>query len=468
MTLDRLTGQDLTHLVADEFGWPGHIGAIGILDGTGLTDDYGTLRADDIRADVARRLHLLPRFRQIIQFPRWGLGGPLWVDAPTVDLAYHVQLLALPDRAGEDQLLSAVEAVRRRPFDEARPRWELWLLPGLSDGRVGVFIKLHHAVADGAAGVALLGLLLSPESATDPSQRPRWLPAGAPATADLLRDNVWRLARRLGEAVSALAHPVRTVARVREVWPAIREVLGGESRSPRTSLNRPIGRGRRMALVRHSLADTKDVAHTAGATVNDVALAAVAGGLREVLVARGEPVDGLVLRIAVPVSLHRRPRAAHGNLDAPMAVPVPVGERDAAVRLRIIAADSVLRRARTRPQVFAGLLSSRPAQRLILRFMRRQRLVNAYVANVPGPTEPLRLVGATLLELFALVPITANVTLGVGVISYAGQLNLTIVADQTSWPDLPVFLGGLQRAWSQLTDHAPHVATSNASRVTKP
>jgi diacylglycerol O-acyltransferase / wax synthase len=209
-----------------------------------------------------------------------------------------------------------------------------------------------------------------------------------------------------------------------------------------------------MVLVRHSLADTKDVAHTAGATVNDVVLAAVAGGLRDVLVARGEPVDDLVLRISVPVSLHRRPRTANGNLDAPMIVPVPVGESDAARRLRRIAADSALRRARVRPPVFTGLLGARPAQRLILRLMRRQRLVNAYVANVVGPTEPLRLMGARLLEIFALVPITANVTLGVGVISYAGQLNLTVVADQASWPDLTVFVDGLERAWSQLTDRA--------------
>ena len=105
---------------------------------------------------------------------------------------------------------------------------------------------------------------------------------------------------------------------------------------------------------------------------------------------------------------------------------------------------------------------------MILRLMRRQRLVNAYVANVAGPTEPLRLAGARLHEMFAVVPITANVTLGVGVISYAGQLNLTIVADRTSWPDLPVFLHGLDRAWSQLTHRDTQVATNNASRVTKP
>jgi WS/DGAT/MGAT family acyltransferase len=233
------------------------------------------------------------------------------------------------------------------------------------------------------------------------------------------------------------------------MWPAVREVMT-ERRAPRTSLNRPIGVERRLALVRHSLAATKDAAHVAGATVNDVILAAVAGGLREALQARGERVDGLVLRVSVPVSLHRRPDAARGNLDGPMAVPVPVGEPDAARRLRLIAAETAARRVRARPRVFVGVLGSRRVQRVLMRYMRHQRMVNAYVANVVGPPKPLMLAGARLLEVFPMVPITANLTLGIGVLSYAGQLNLTVVADRDSWPDLPVFLEGLDRAWSQL------------------
>ena len=340
MTLDRLTGLDVTHLVADEVGWPGHIGAIAVLDGAGLIDDDGMVRVDHVRAAVARRLHLVPRFRQLIQSPRWGLGAPLWVDAPTVDLTYHVRELTLPDGASEDQLLHAVEALRRRAFDTSRPLWELWLMPGLSHARVGAFIKLHHAVADGVAGVALLGSLLAPESALGADHAQAWLPHRAPTTRDLLRDNIQRTARRLPKAASALAHPRRVVARWRAMWPAIREILGEGGAAPRTSLNRPIGPGRRMALVRRSLGDTKDIAHAAGATVNDVILAVVAGGLRDVLQARGEPVDDLVLRISVPVSLHRRTQVAHGNVDSPMAVPVPVGEPDAALRLRTISADT--------------------------------------------------------------------------------------------------------------------------------
>lgn len=458
MTVDRLTGLDITHLVADEMGWPGHIGAIAILDGVGLLDDGGEVRVDLVRAAVAERIHLSPRLRQTVVSPPPGLGGPLWVDA-VPDLTHHVRLHPLPPPAGEEQLLEAVERLRRRPFDQARPLWELWLMPGLQDQQVGLFIKLHHAVADGSAAVNLLGLLLGPAATPRAPGTTAGATAGAsmadePAltrlnAADLRRDNLRRGMHGLATTASALMHPVRTLNRARSMWPAVREVMT-ERRAPRTSLNRPIGVERRLALVRHSLAATKDAAHVAGATVNDVILAAVAGGLREALQARGERVDGLVLRVSVPVSLHRRPDAARGNLDGPMAVPVPVGEPDAARRLRLIAAETAARRVRARPRVFVGVLGSRRVQRVLMRYMRHQRMVNAYVANVVGPPKPLMLAGARLLEVFPMVPITANLTLGIGVLSYAGQLNLTVVADRDSWPDLPVFLEGLDRAWSQL------------------
>lgn len=69
-----------------------------------------------------------------------------------------------------------------------------------------------------------------------------------------------------------------------------------------------------------------------------------------------------------------------------------------------------------------------------------------YLANVPGPPVPLYLAGARILEMFPVVPLTGNVTLGVGVLSYAGQLNYTVVADPDAVPDVPVFLSGLRRA----------------------
>lgn len=220
---------------------------------------------------------------------------------------------------------------------------------------------------------------------------------------------------------------------------------------PRTSLNRPIGTDRRLAVVRSRLEVAKQIAHAHQATVNDVVLAAVAGGLRQLLAGRGEDLEGLVLRVMVPISLHHeRPGQASGNQDAMMMVPLPLGEPDPVRRLALIAAETAARKRTAHPQVTSGLFGFVAVQRATYRFQVHQRFVNLSVTNVPGPPVPLYVAGARLLELFPMVPIMGNITLDVGVLSYAGQLNLTAMADQATCPDLEVFAQGVRGALDDL------------------
>ena len=85
---------------------------------------------------------------------------------------------------------------------------------------------------------------------------------------------------------------------------------------------------------------------------------------------------------------------------------------------------------------------------------RLRQVVYVHVANVPGPASPLYLAGACLTEAFAVVPLSGNVTVGIGVVSYAGQLNISVIADRDNCPDLPVFISGLDRSLSGLTGAA--------------
>jgi WS/DGAT C-terminal domain len=175
-------------------------------------------------------------------------------------------------------------------------------------------------------------------------------------------------------------------------------------------------------------------------------LTAVAGGYRTLLESRGERVSGLILRAFVPISLHQeQPGQARGNVDAGMVVPLPIGEADEVRRLERIAADSAERKKKRRPPA-GSMFRSVFLQRAFLRLMPRQRFMNAYVANVPGPPAPLYFAGSLVLELFPLVPITANVSIGVGALSYAGQFNITVVADRDLCPDLEVFVDGAKRS----------------------
>jgi hypothetical protein len=143
-----------------------------------------------------------------------------------------------------------------------------------------------------------------------------------------------------------------------------------------------------------------------------------------------------------------------------MMVPLPVGEPDAVRRLDLIAAETAARKHKARPDVGTGIFRFVAGQRLWYRSFPRQRSVNLVVTNVAGPPVPVYLAGARLLELFPMVSVMGNLTLVIAVLSYAGQLNLTVVADRAHCPDLDVFVHGVRAAFAALAqpDLVPQVA----------
>jgi diacylglycerol O-acyltransferase / wax synthase len=437
-SIDRLTALDQLMLRAST-AWPQDIGALAVLDGTNLLEPTGRFRIEAVREAIASRLQLVPRFRQVVYVPRPGLGGPLWVDAPFFELSDHLGVLPLPAGSGEADLLVAIERLRRQPLDPARPLWELWFLTGLPHRQVALFVRLHHAIADGMAAITIVAALLDPAPAAPAAPAPPWTPTAQPSARRLLADNLLRLA----SALSVLARPRTTMQRLRAAWPAIRELLA-ETPAPETSLDRMVGPGRTLALIRTTLDQVKQVAHTHQATVNDVLLAATAGGLRALLCSRGEPVQDATVRIYVPVSLRRHARGPQqGNLIAQMAVPLPLGGSEPGRRLHQIAAETAKRKARTRTSL-GTLFGGRITRRLLLKAVMRQR-VNVTSASIPGPQAPMYLAGARLLEVFPVLPLIANEPLGVGALSYAGAFTIGVVADRDAFPDLEVFAAGARK-----------------------
>jgi diacylglycerol O-acyltransferase / wax synthase len=199
----------------------------------------------------------------------------------------------------------------------------------------------------------------------------------------------------------------------------------------------------------------KGIAHAHHGTVNDVLAAAVAGGLRALLASRGEPVDGLVLRAfvpGVPAPRATRPgkgkpgwgddRVAAHRRGRPRSPTGPDRRRDRAAEKK------------NRPAA-GTLFRTAVIQRAFLRYAGRQRFMNVYIANVPGPPVPLYLAGALLAEVFPAVPIMGNVPLGIGALSYAGQFNITVVADRDGCPDAEVFTAALRASLDNLIQAAP-------------
>jgi diacylglycerol O-acyltransferase / wax synthase len=449
--LERLGPQDLMMLWPDDFGWPEVIGALAILDGTGLLDPDGRFRVEAVREVIGSRLPKVPRFHQLLHTPRWGLGRPLWVDARCFDLTEHVRVLPFSAPPDEARLLRAVEDVRAVPLSRSRPLWEMWFLPGLTGDRVAMYIKVHHTIADGQAGVALLGTFLDPSADAPPTAAGPWTPAPMPSSRDLFEDNLRRRVEAAEGTLSKLRRPATTLHQARERWPAVRENYLKE-RAPRTSFNIPIGRHRRLAVIRSNLDAAKQIARSHDAKLNDVLMAATAGGLRELLRSRGERVEDLVLRAFVPVSLHQEePGRARGNRGGLMFVPLPVGEPDPVRRLRLIT------EASTRHKKYVvgapeGILGRNQAlQRATTRSLARQRWANVYIANIFGPRMPLYLAGARITEIFPVVPLIGNFTLAVAALSYAEQLNITVVADANACPDVAIFAQGLRDSLQALS-----------------
>jgi WS/DGAT/MGAT family acyltransferase len=447
--LDRLTASD-RFLMWDDYGWSSDIGALAVVDGAPLLDADGHLRIDAVWQHVEPRLHLVPRFRQVLYRPGLGLGWPLWIDAPDFDLAHHIRTRPLPHHCDEEQLFAVAEELVQRPFDPTKPLWELWLLPGLSDRRVAVVLKAHHVVADGTAALAAFATLLDITPESPAASAPAWIPRRRPSTGELLCDNLHRRRAELHRGLSGFTHPARTLRHARTTLPAWREVLTDKP-APRTSLNHPVSGRRRLAVIRSRLDPAIDAAHTNDAKVNDVVLAAVAGGLRALLAHRRELTDGLTQRAMVTiVEQHEPSENTHGNKPGWIMVPLPLDEPDPIRRVRTIAAETAVRKRRARPEAGSGIFRFMAAQRLWYRFFPRQRSVNIVVSNVAGPPVPLYLAGAQLFELFPLMPTMGNLTLVVAAVSYNGQLNIGAVGDREHCPDLDEFADGLRASLDAL------------------
>ena len=286
-----------------------------------------------VRAAIAAKLHLVPRYRQRVRFPPLALARPIWVDDSHFHLDYHVRRTALPAPGGDEELRNLVGRVMAQKLDRSKPLWEMWLAEGLGDGRWALVSKVHHCMVDGVSGTDLLSVVFDCERRSPPAEIPptgslrrsraprassarRWR-TGAKIPYEGVR-SLWATARAPARAAGQAADIARAVTSLRTL---LRPPAG-------TSLNGPIGPHRRWAWARGRLADVKAIRTEHGGTVNDVVLAVITRGFRDLLQARGEPVEDRVVRTMVPVSV-RTPaeRGTYNNKVSAMFADLPVASR---------------------------------------------------------------------------------------------------------------------------------------------
>jgi len=420
---------------------------------------------------IESKLALVPRYRRVVRTVPLDLGRPVWVDDPHFNIEYHVRHTALPPPGGEPELRKLVGRVMSQQLDRARPLWEIWVVDGLEDGHWAMLSKVHHAMVDGVAGTDLLALIMdvSPEPRT-PTVEP-WEPSLTPTGVQLTVDALADLARSPYEQVRALRSAVRVprqaLAQAREVVQGLSAMAGLVRPTPTSSLNGPIGPHRRYAWASTRVSDIKAIRRGLGGTFNDVVLAAITTGFRELLLSREESVDRVV-RTLVPVSVRARDRSGRAVGDGTLANKVsamfaelPVGIDQAAQRLAAVSAQmdglkeskqAVAGEALTSMSGFAPPLLLAMAARLGTRIP--QRNVNTVTTNVPGPQIPLYVVGRKMLRVFPYVPLAGQVRIGVAIFSYDGEVNFGITGDEDTTADLDVLARGIEDGVRELVKTA--------------
>jgi len=422
-----VTAGDLLTLAMDMGPVPSHVGAILQFDGVPGDDPAAAERL------IGERIGAVPRLRQrLVPTPR-GCGPPIWVDDPDADPSRHVRQVACPAPGDERALLDLAARLVTAPLPRTRPLWSAAVVTGLAEGGVALVMVLHHVVADGVGGLAVLSALAdgAPQPGPLPPARP------APSHRELAVDATvrrLRAVRRLPGAVGSM-----------RTWIA---AAGGSRPDPAAacSLVRPTGRRRRYEVVRADAAPLRALAHRHGATANDAVLVAVTAALHDLLASRGEAVDPIAL--GVPVSRRRSTTSARlGNQVAPILVAAPV-TGDIPQRLeRVAATVRTGRVAATGPPPVALATAMRLAARvgLLRRYLGHQRRMHTMVSSIHGPDRQVAIGGAGLVSIVPLVSAeTGNVTVSFDVLAYAGVLTITAMADPDAVPDLPDLMAALR------------------------
>jgi diacylglycerol O-acyltransferase / wax synthase len=406
----------------------------------------------EMEALYESKLHLIPRYRQRVRTVPFELGRPVWADDPHFDLRYHVRHIALPAPGDDAAFCRLMGLITSQPLDRQRPLWETWLVEGLEGGQWALIFKVHHCMVDGIAGVGLLSVFLEVQADAGVGEAQPWAPRREPTTVLKVFD-AWGglVSDALSAATklpSSIAHPLAAVRSVFLTSEGLVHFVGSLVPTRRLSIEGPIGPHRIWAHSSTSLETVKTIRSAFGGTVNDVVLAAVAGGYRALLIERGDDADHAVVRSLVPVSTrHIDGRGVLDNRVSALLYELPVQYAHPVDRLEAVRAQ--MSELKVSHMVEAGELVTsigdlappmmvRTLSRTAIRSMRRfgQQSLNTVTTNVPGPQIPLFCLGREMSEYRPFVPISHGLRVGTAILSYNGRLFFGVTGDYETMPDV--------------------------------
>jgi diacylglycerol O-acyltransferase / wax synthase len=435
MPASRLTSLDASFLEAESATAHMHVGWAALFSPPA---EAPPPRFEELREHINSRLGRAPRYRQKLASVPFGLTDPVWVDDSDFDIDRHVR------HASGAQWSDTVDAAMSSPLVHGRPLWEVWIADGLDDGRTGLVGKVHHCMVDGLAAVELAALLLDPTPEPLESEPDSWEARQAPDGISLLLGGVVERLRKAAELgrlpVTIAQHPPRLFGLAGKGLQTVRAVSRSlEASTPNSGFNGPSSAGRHLASAQRPLADLKRIKARFETSINDVVLAVAAGGLRGFFEQQNLPP--VKLKAMVPVSVRRDGTGGGlGNQISFIYVDLPCDEPDPVRRLRGLAMAMGTRKERGEPQGADNMLSAlsyapRPIQHAITRMVASPRTFNLVVSNIPGPQQPLYMLGCEIAEVFPVVPLSDQHAVSIGMTTINDRAYFGVYADTQSLPN---------------------------------
>jgi len=470
--MKQLSGLDATFLNMETRNAPTHISSLMVYDQS--TAPEGRVSFKGILSNIESRLHLARCFRQKLVRVPFGFDHPYWIEDADFDLEFHIRHIALPKPGDWRQLCIQVARLHARPLDLEKPLWEMFVIEGLDEveglppGCFAVFTKIHHAAIDGVSGMEMHAAIhdLTCDGVPAPPEEP-WIAESEPSLVELaIRSTInnvqqpFRFARILSEAAPPAIKVFMERARELDDEDAPTEV-------PRTRFNGKVSPHRVFEASSFSLADVKQIRkRVPGATVNDVILAVVGGGLRKYLEHHLElPID--TLSAFAPISTRTADQAGTaGNQVSGMFVALHTDEADPVRRLEkvyrtttsskemteAVGARSMTDVTQTMPGALAGI-----AGRLVARtglMSRMKPIAHCVVTNVPGPQIPMYFTGAKMVGSFGLGLPMEGIGLFHCVMSYDGAITIAVTACRDQMPDPSFYAECIEASFGELREAA--------------
>jgi diacylglycerol O-acyltransferase len=441
----RLSGIDAAFLYLERKEIPLNIACVALFD--------GPIPFREFLANIDSKLDQIPRYRQIAVPPSFNLGYPTWEWDPNFDINHHIFRVRLEAPGGEAELEALAGRLLSQVLDRNKPLWEIHVVEGLGDGRGALIVRIHHALADGVAGAALLRVMLdaSPDS---------FRAAGKPRTRPRVPPRVERtLAEQVGSAIqSALENAVAAEAGLLSMTEALLSDSGKNALQELTALlpellkpaeryvfNKPCSGERKFCWVDIDFGELQAIRAALGGKVNDCVLSVVVRAVSRYIRFHGEKVNGRFLRVACPVNVRGGEQGESlGNRITFLPAILPLDVRDPVEMLRAVATRmEIMKGARAADllAIFASFLGTAPTpmQEMFWHVLPLVPLpvplLNMICTNVPGPSSALYAIGRRLVAFYPQVPTGYELGLGVAVQSYDGKLCFGVVADAHVAPD---------------------------------